>query len=414
MIGMTRLQGRLGALGQWDFALFLAGTSLSCVGSATVPVALSFALFARGAGAGRVSAVLAAEALPMVLLILLGGVLADRFAPRPVMVAADLLRAVAQGVLAILLLTGPAPLAAVLVLAVLVGIGTALDAPGRNRLLTQIVTPDLLPGANGTLMLATSTAGLLGPALGGVLVAGVGAGWAIALDALSYLASALLLSCLRPGAAGSDPEAQSGLLWALREGWGEFVARSWVWLMVCLFATLHMLSWAPTEVLGALVFAHRPAGALHWGMLLSSMGAGAIIGAMLALRLRPVRPIRAVLFWLLLYPFLPVNLAASLPFWAQGLCFLLGGIEIANVNVLWESTLQRVIPPERLSRVSAYDQFGSLCLLPVGYALAGPMALLLGVTGALWLGAGLVLLSTLTLLSRPDVRDAEALPARAA
>ncbi len=411
MIGMTRLQGRLGALGQRDFTLFLAGTSLSCVGSATVPVALSFALFARGAGAGRVSAVLAAEALPMVLLILLGGVLADRFAPRPVMVAADLLRAVAQGVLAVLLLGGPAPLAAVLVLAALVGTGTALDAPGRNRLLTQIVTPDLLPGANGTLMLATSTAGLLGPALGGVLVAGVGAGWAIALDALSYLASALFLSCLRPRAARPDPEAQPGLLRALREGWGEFVARSWVWLMVCLFATLHMLSWAPTEVLGALVFAHRPAGALHWGMLLSSMGAGAIVGAMLALRLRPVRPIRAVLLWLLLYPLLPVSLAASLPFWAQGLCFFLAGIEIANVNVLWESTLQRVIPPERLSRVSAYDQFGSLCLLPVGYALAGPMALLLGVTGALWLGAALVLLSTLTLLSRPDVRDAETLPA---
>ena len=130
---------------------------------------------------------------------------------------------------------------------------------------------------------------------------------------------------------------------------------------------------------------------------------------MLALRLRPVRPIRAVLLWLLLYPLLPLSLAASLPFWAQGLCFLLAGIEIANVNVLWESTLQRVIPPERLSRVSAYDQFGSFCLLPVGYALAGPMALLLGVTGALWLGAALVLLATLTLLSRRDVRDAEAL-----
>ena len=170
-----------------------------------------------------------------------------------------------------------------------------------------------------------------------------------------------------------------------------------------------MLSWAPTEVLGALVFAHRPAGALHWGTLLSLMGAGAILGAMLALRLRPVRPIRAVLLWLLLYPLVPLSLAASLPFWAQGLCFLIAGIEMANVNVLWESTLQRVIPPERLSRVSAYDQFGSFCLLPVGYALAGPMALLLGVTGALWLGAALVLLATLTLLSRRDVRDAEAL-----
>ena len=411
MIGMTMLRRRLGALGERDFALFLVGTSLSSLGSAMVPVALSFALFARGAGAGRVSAVLAAEATPMVLLILLGGVLADRFAPRRIMVAADLLRAAAQSVLAILLLIGPVPLVAVLALAALVGIGAALDAPGRNRLLTQIVTPGQLTSANGTLMLATSTAGLLGPALGGALVGSIDAGWAILLDAVTYLASALLLLYLRPRMVAPDPEAEPGLLRSLREGWDEFVRRTWVWPMVCLFAMLHLVSWAPTVVLGALLFAHRPAGALHWGMLLSLMGGGAIIGAALALRLRPVRPIRAVLLWLLAYPLVPISLAAGFPFWVQGLCFLLSGIEIANVNVLWESTLQRVIPPERLSRVSAYDQFGSFCLLPVGYALAGPMALLLGVTSALWLGAALVLLSTLTLLSRRQVRDAEALAA---
>lgn len=410
------LLSRLRALGQRDFALFLSGTVLSCVGSATVPVALTFALFARGAGAGQVSAVLAAEAAPMVLLILLGGVLADRFAPRRIMILADLLRAAAQSVLAILLLTRPVPLVAVLALVALVGVGAALDAPGRNRLLTQIMAPDQLPSAkcqvpsaNGMLMLAASTAGLLGPALGGVLVGSIGAGWAILLDALTYLASALLLLCLRPRMVAPDPEAKPGLLMSLREGWDEFVRRTWVWPMVCLFAMLHLVSWAPTVVLGALLFAHRPAGALHWGMLLSSMGGGAIIGAALALRLRPVRPIRAVLLWLLAYPLVPISLAAGFPFWVQGLCFLLSGIGMANLNVVWESTLQRVIPPGRLSRVSAYDQFGSFCLLPIGYALAGPMALLLGVTGALWLAAALVLLCTLTLLSRRAVRDAEAL-----
>ena len=409
MTNIAKLRSRLGAVGQRDFALFLGGTSLSCVGSAMVPVALSFALFERGVGAGRVGAVLAAETVPMALLLLVGGVLADRFSPRPIMVAADLLRAAAQLLLAILLLTGPAPFAAVLVLAGLVGVGTALDAPGRNRLLTQIVAPDLLPAANSALMMATSAGGLFGPALGGVLVAGAGAGWAIALDALSYLASALLLLRLRIGTDVPDAEATAGMVRALREGWGEFVRRSWVWAMVCLFAMLHMLSWAPTVVLGASTFAHRPAGALHWGMLLSSMGAGAIVGGVLALRLRPARPIRAVLLWLLLYPLLPMSLAASLPFWAQGACFLLAGIEMANVNVLWESTLQRVIPPERLSRVSAYDQLGSFCLLPLGYALAGPMALLMGVSGTLWLGAAAVLASTLLLLSRPGFRNAKAI-----
>ena len=310
--------------------------------------------------------------------------------------------------LAILLLTGPVPLVAVLVLAALVGVGAALDAPGRNRLLTQIVTPDRLTSANGTLMLATSTAGLLGPALGGVLVGGVGAGWAILLDAVTYLASALLLLCLRPREVAPDPEAEPGLLRSLREGWDEFVRRTWVWPMVCLFAMLHLVSWAPTVVLGALLFAHRSAGALHWGTLLSLMGGGAILGAALALRLRPARPFGRCCSgcW---------SIPSCRSAWQPGSVLGAGAVLPAvghrdrQRNVLWESTLQRVIPSERLSRVSAYDQFGSFCLLPIGYALAGPMALLLGVTGALWLGAALVLLSTLTLLSRREVRDAEAL-----
>ena len=371
-----------------------------------VPVALSFALFQRGAGAGRVSAVLAAEALPMVLLMLLGGVLADRFAPKRMRIAADLLRATAQVLLALLLFGGIAPLAAILVLVALVGVGTALDSPGRNRLLTQIVPPDLLPSANGTLMIATSLAGLLGPALGGLFVATTGATWAIGIDALSYLASAGLLLRVRPGPDMPSEGGNSSIIRELKEGWREFTQRRWVWLMVCFFALLHMLSWAPLEVLGALLFAHRHAGAPHWGGLLSTMGAGAAIGGMVALRLRPGRPIRAVLLWLLLYPLGPFSLAAALPYWTQLLCFFLGGVEMANVNVLWESTLQRAVPPERLSRVSAYDQLGSFCLLPLGYALAGPLALLAGVSGALWLGGILILLLTLLLLAMPGVHGA--------
>ncbi|MBV1834514.1 MFS transporter [Novacetimonas pomaceti] len=394
---------------QRDLALYAARTFISVLGSMMVPVALSFALFARGAGAGRVSAVLTAEALPMALFMLVGGVVADRLAPRRIMMAADLLRAGAQGVLAMLLIAGNPSFIALLVLAALVGTGTAFDTPGRNRLLTQIVAPDRLAAANSVVMIATSLAVLLGPAVGGVLVAGMGAGWAIALDALSYLISAVLLLCLRPVTrqeAQTRTDADLPLPRALREGWGEFVRRPWVWLMVCLFGLIHMLSWGPTEVLGALVFAHRPGGAPHWGGLLALMGLGALIGGGIALRVRPARPIRAVLLWFLVYPLGPVSIAVSLPYWMQGACFLLGGMQMANVNVIWEGALQRAIPPDRLSRVSAYDAFGSFCLLPLGYAISGPLALMLGVSGTLWLGAGCVWLFTVLLLCRRDMRDA--------
>lgn len=388
----------LGVLGNGNFVVFLTATFLSNMGSALVPVALSFALFAKGAGAGGVSAVLSAEILPMALLLLFGGVLADRHPPRRIMVVADLTRALAQTALAALLFKSSLSYVAVVPLSALLGLSNALDAPGRNRLLTQIVPAALLPSANSLIMMAVSFAGLLGPAIGGLCVASIGAGWAVALDALSYLASAGLLSALTPGKGLPAEENEPGMLTALREGWTAFAGMPWLWMMVCLFAVMQTLSWAPTEILGASLFSRRVHGAPHWGFLLSAMGTGATIGGLMALRLRPKQPVRAVLLWLLLYPLTPACLAGSWPFWAQGLCFFLGGIEMANVNVVWESTLQRAIPPEMLSRMSAYDALGSFCLMPLGYVLAGPMALIFGTGGTLWLGAATVTIFIIALL----------------
>lgn len=370
-----------------------------------VPVALAFALFQQGAGPGRVSAVLAAEALPLVVLTLFGGVLADRYTPRYLMILADGLRAIAQLLLALLLFVETASFSLTIILVSIVGIGGALDAPGRNRFLTQLVPFEVLPRANGVLMIAVSLSGLVGPALGGAFVATSGAAWAIALDSLSYIASALMLMRVKTEHRPFPQETSSSLLKDLREGWSEFKQRRWVWLMVCFFAILHTLSWAPLEVLGALRFAHLPKGALHWGGIMSMMGAGAALGGVISLKLRPERPVRAILFWLLLYPLSPLCLSIALPYWAQLACFFVGGMEMANVNVLWESTLQRAVPAEKLSRVSAYDSLGSFCLLPLGYALAGPLALLLGVTNALFLGGLLILILTILLLSMPFVRE---------
>lgn len=385
---------KIGVLGNSNFVIFLIATFLSNMGSALVPVALSFALFARGAGTAGVSAVLCAEALAMALPLLLGGVLADRHPPRRIMVAADLMRALTQGVLALLLFAPSLSYVAVIPLSVLLGLGNALDVPGRNRLLTQIVPPTLLPGANSMVMMAISFAGLLGPAIGGLLVASTGAGWAVALDALSYLANAGLLLALAPKEGCSTGEGSGpGMLTALCEGWTAFASRRWLWMMVCLFAVMQTLSWAPAEILGASIFSRRAHGAPHWGVLLSAMGTGATAGALMALRFQPRRPLRAVLLWLLVYPLTPACLAGSWPFWAQVLCFFLGGIEMAHVNIVWESTLQRAIPPEMLSRVSAYDALGSFCLMPMGYVLAGPMALTFGTAGTLWLGAAAVMMS---------------------
>lgn len=398
-------RSRAGALGERDFALFFGGYSLSLVGASMVPVALSFALFARGGTAGTVSAVLAAETTPMILLLLLGGVIADRLPRRRVMVAADMLRCVSQALLAALLLTGQAGLLAIMGLAALLGVGNAFYIPGRNGLVPQIVSAARLQSANALSGLAQSAGTLLGPLLGGLLVAGAGAGWAIAIDSASYAVGAGLLLCMRVHAVPRAGPA-TRMLSELQAGWAEFKRRLWVWLVVVQFALFHLLVYGPIQVLGALGFAHEPAGALRWGGLLAVSGAGAIAGGMLALRLAPRRPIQASLLLFLIYAALPASLAAHWPYLVQAACFLLGGLALAVFNVLWETTLQRAIPPEMLSRVSAYDVFGSLCMLPLGYVVAGPMAALLGVDGALWLGAAYTVVSTLLVLLPGQIRTA--------
>ena len=398
-------RARAGALGERDFALFFCGYSLSLIGSGAVPVALSFALFARGGGAGAVSAVLGAEMTPMILLLLLGGVIADRLPRRTVMVSADLMRCASQALLAVLLLTGHGTLPAMVVLAALLGIGNAFYVPGRNGLVPQVASAANLQSANALSGIAQSAGALLGPFVGGLLVAGAGAGWAIAIDSASYAAGALLLLSIRVrGTPGARPATR--MIDELAAGWAEFTRRLWVWLVVVQFSLFFLLVYGPMQVLGALGFAHVPGGALRWGGLLSMLGAGAVAGGLLALRLRPERPIQTSLLLFLLYALVPASLAAHWPYGLQAGCFLLGGFSLAVFNVLWETTLQRVIPPEMLSRVSAYDVFGSLCLLPLGYVVAGPMADLLGMAGALWLGAAYTLLSTLAVLLPAQVRGA--------
>lgn len=402
-----------GALAERDFRLFFCAYSLSLVGSAMVPVALSFALFAHGGGATEVSAVLAAEMLPMVVLLLLGGVIADRLPKRRVMVSADLLRCVSQALLATLLLTGHFALLPIMLLAALLGVGNAFYVPGRNGLMPQIVGAGHLQSANALCAIAQSAGTLVGPMLAGLLVAGAGAGWAIAIDAASYAIGAALMLSMHLHAPCAPPRPATRMVDDLAAGWVEFTRHLWVWLIVGQFSLFFLLVYGPMQVLGALGFAHVAGGALAWGGLLSMLGAGAVLGGVLGLRVQPRRPIRASLLMFPLYALVPASLAAHLPWMVQAGCFLLGGLSLSMFNVLWETALQREIAPDMLSRVAAYDMFGSMCLLPLGYVVAGPMAALLGVQGALWLGAGYVVVSTALVLLPAGVRAAAAVPARA-
>jgi hypothetical protein len=366
-----------------------------------VPLALAFTLYGRGDGAGAVAKVLAAETIPLVLLLLVGGAAADRFPRRTVMVSADLLRFASQSILAVLLLSGHAPLAVIMVLMALIGTGSAFYVPGRNSLVPQIVSPANLQSANALVAIAQSSAGIAGPIIAGLLVAAAGGAWAIAIDAATYAISAWMLGAMRIAGTPAPPEA--GFFTQLAEGWSEFSSRVWLWAIVLQFALMHLLVIGPVVVLGSLGFAHLHHGALGWGGLSAMQGIGSIAGGLAAMRLRPQRPVRAAMLWLFAFAALPLSLGLNLPYPVMGASFLAGGFGIAMFAVNWDTTMQRLIPPDRLARVSAYDWFGSISLLPLGYLMAAPMAAALGRDGALLLAGVFTIVSTAAVLMLRDV-----------
>ncbi|MGH3437262.1 MAG: MFS transporter [Sciscionella sp.] len=397
----TGVLQRLGPLQDRGFRFLLIGHATSLLGSQMAPVAIVFAVLRTGGGAGDVGKVLAAQAVALVVCLFVSGVVADRFSRRVVMVLADLLRCVGQLVLAVLLLTGRPEVWEFMLLLAATGAGQAFFGPAMTGLIPHTTAGSRLHQANALLGLASSGASIGGPALAGVIVATSNAGWAVLADGLSYLVSVLCVTLL-PLAPTRRVGGESFLA-QMRDGWREFRSRTWLWGIVSYFGLWHLLVFAPFMVLGAVIAADDLGGAGAWAAILTAQGIGAVVGGLVMLRVRPARPLRVAMCAMLplLGPLL--LLAVRAPTVVIAATALLSGIGFAVFDTLWDTTLQRVVPERALSRVSAYDWVGSVALLPVGYALIGPLTLTIGVTGTLWLSAGCLLASTIAVLAIPGV-----------
>src|SRR4051812_13850321 len=365
-------------------------------------VALAFAALEVGGSAADVGLVLAARTLPEIGCVLVGGVVADRTSRRRLMVAADCARLVSQGAMAALLIAGEAHVWTLALLAGVGGAATGFFNPASTGLLPAVVKPEDLQRANG--MRATSLAAgeVAGPIVAGLIVSAAGAGWALAVDAASFGASGAFLMLLRSdgrtrGAAG---DGSSSFVGDLRDGWREFTARTWVWVFVATLGLGNMV-WGAWSALGPVVADRDLGGAAAWGTVLAAMGAGGVVGALTAIRVKPRRPLALVAasFGLMALPL--GLLAAGIPVAPLAAGALLGGVALMLGNTIWEATLQRSIPGESLGRVSAYDWFGALAFRPLGLALWGPVGIAIGFSEALWLGFALQLLVAAALLVLP-------------
>jgi hypothetical protein len=238
--------------------------------------------------------------------------------------------------------------------------------------------------------------------LAGVLIAAVGPGWALAVDACTFAASALFLTRLRlPRRVTREA---SSFVADLRAGWGMFRSLTWVWTFVLAAGVGNML-WGAWSALGPVVAERDLGGAAVWGTVLGAMGIGALVGSLLAVRVRPRRPLILATFTYALFvlPLLFLAARAPVPVLAFGAMF--GGVGMMLGNSVWESTLMREVPDEWLSRVSAYDWFGSLAFQPIGLAIWGPVSVVIGLYASLWVAGALLIVTNAALLSVPAIRQ---------
>jgi hypothetical protein len=394
----------MGVLALREFRLLFFAQAISVLGDRMVGIALAFAVLELGGGATEVGIVMACRTLPLVATLLVGGVIADRVSRRAVMVVSDLARMVTQGLAAVLLIAGVAHVWELAVLAGLTGAAGGFFNPAVAGVTPMVVPRERLMEANGLRATAMSAGEIAGPVIAGLLIAGVGPGWALGLDAATFAASALFLLGLRlPRAV----RGEGSFLADLRDGWGVFTGLTWVWTVV-VAAGLGNLIWGAWAVLGPVVAERSRGGAAAWGSVLGAMGVGALLGGVIAMRARPRRPlvVAGASYSLFLFPL--AFLAAGAPVVVLAAGALLGGVAMMLGNSVWESTLQARVPAESLGRVSAYDWFGSLALNPVGMAIWGPVAVLIGLHPALWVAVVSLVAINGSLLSVPAIRHLRA------
>lgn len=383
--------------------LFLARTG-SVLGNAIAPVALAFAVLEMPGGTPtRLGLALVARQSAQIVFLLLGGVIADRARRNLVMIGSDLMATAAQGAMAALFILHTRNFLPILALSTVNGAAPALFLPASKGLVPQLVARERLQSANALLRLAMNASNVFGAAIAGTLVLTIGAGWGLAVDSASFLFSAAMLSGVRLPRNTELPNVS--MLGDLRHGWREFASRQWVWVIVLQFSLSNACYNGGINVLGPEVSLTRYGGPLAWTVFATTRAVGLVGGSVVAMRIRPRYPMRAAT--LATFGFVPAFfiLAFGLPIWLVAISALLIGVSLDIFGVLWDTALQRHIPQRSLSRVSAYDQLGSVALGPVGLAVAGPVAAAIGVSQALIAGGALTGLVNAAALISPSVRN---------
>ena len=392
-----------GPLRSRAFRLLFSASAVSSLGDRVVPVALAFAVLDLTGSTTDLGIVLGAQTIPLIALLLLGGVWSDRLPRQLVMLGSDAVRAAAQGLSAYLLLSGNAKIWQLALLQAAYGAADAFFTPASTGLVPQTVATDDLQQANALMGLSASASAILGPALAGVIVVTIGPGWGFAIDAASFVLSGIFLSRLR-----TDRSARveiSNTFQDLRSSWQTFRSHSWLWAIAVFFALFLAFGYSPLQVLGPQVSRLFLGGAGAWAAINVARGVGSLLGGALSLRWKPRYPLRAAfVFFLIGAPALLASIAAHAPLALIILFAVLDGVTVGVFDTFWFTAVQHRVPADQLSRVAAWDALAADTLQPIGQATSGPVGALLGLSTTLYAAAGLTLVMILAILGFPAVR----------
>jgi MFS family permease len=384
-----------------DFRLLAAGQTLSWVGNGFQTVALAVAVVRTGGGAGDLGLVMACSVLALLACSLFGGVWADRLQPQRVMVASDLVRLLSAGAMAAMFATGGYHLPLLCALAAVSSGAGSFFNPAMTALRPLLVPVEKRQSANATLSMLQTGSSVVGPALGGLTVAALGAPAGFAVNAASFLASMAAALLLRVRAERGPRES---MLRELADGWREISRRDWL-LGGLLGATAYHIANGVILVLVQVIAIERLGGASAAGFIASAEGLGGVLGAAIAMRIKPRRLLRAGWLTLLLMP-----LWALAYVWPAELTAVLAGAIIGYAgliyfDVAWETAIQDRVPHRALGRVSSWDYLTSFIAMPIGNAMAGPLAQSFGVNRVLTVCAGILFASALSQFLIPGVRN---------
>lgn len=410
----TRARTNFAVLRLRDLRYVFGATLVSSLGDGMAGIALAFAVLDLTHSATDLGLIMAARTITTIVMVLLGGTVADRMSRRTVMMGADLVRFGGQVAIGILLISHEASMPELIGSQILVAAGNGFFEPASMGLI-QAAAGEHMQEANALKVIATSSTSMLGPAIGGTLVATVGGSYGLVADGVTYLLSAVLLSQVGSGVKSTLVQSvtKATFLEDLRGGFHEVRSRTWIWATILNMAIGNMLM-AAYPVLGPLIAKQHYGGAPAWAALNVLWAVGMLIGGTSLLRFKPRYPMRAGVIALLPASMPLVLLGLHAPLYAIAPFQVMSGIGMTMLNALWWTAMQEHVPAAAISRVSSFDWAGTLAVQPIGLALVGPLAAAISAQSAMLvcgiafagISASALLVPAITML--PSGRQAQA------